>query len=106
MTLPNSRLAYRDCYEFMEEALKTDLGARASLGTESNAIAYRFRLNKARQVDRNDNARTYEAGHVLHGGSRFDELIFTIKEDVTGNFWVYAQRTVRPAVVEPIEAAS
>lgn len=105
MSLTNSRLAYRDCYEFMEEALKQDIGARASMGTFSDAIAYRNRLNKARQIDRNNNAQTYEPGHVLHGGSRFDELIFTTREDTTGNFWVYAHKTIKPSVVEPIEAA-
>jgi hypothetical protein len=107
MSLTNSRLAYRDCYELMDEALKHEQGARASMGSEGSAMGYRIRMNKARQLDREFNKKVYQdPGHALHGGSIYDELIFTVREDETGNWWVYLRKTIRPSVVEPIEESA
>ena len=104
MTLSNSRLSYRDEYTLMQQAIDLPNGARAFIGTHGDAINYRLRLNKARQLDRNLNAQAYEPGHLLYGGSVFDELIITLREDTEGNWWVYLEKSKQP-YSEPIEAA-
>ena len=106
MTISSSRLSYRDCYELMDKALNTPGGVRALMGTEPEAWRMRLRLNKGRLLDRKINAATYDQSHPLYGGSEYDELIFTIKEDVEGGWWLYLERQKLPDVVEPIEEAA
>src|SRR5262245_5120458 len=103
MSLTNSRLAYKREFDLMEGAMKERKGTRTLAGAYGDAMNLRLRMNKARALDRRLNALAFPEGHVLHGGSEFDELIFTIREDETEQWWVYLEKVAETQVVEPIE---
>jgi hypothetical protein len=103
MTMSNSRLSYEDCYDLMTQALNTPLGSRAWIGSREAAYTYRLKLNKARALDRKLNAEAFPQGHKMHGGSEFDELMFKIRQDENGEFWVYLEKALAPTHVEAIE---
>jgi hypothetical protein len=94
MPLPNSILAFQDCTDFMSRALEDDKGARLFFLTEAEAQNYRMRLNQARELDRRENKMIHELGHMLHGKSEFDLLQFTIRDDVEGQWWIYARKMI------------
>ena len=93
MSISTSRLSYQDCYEFMDHAMDDNKGSRIASGTKDNATFFRMRCHTARQINRTDNKRIYERGHPLYDASIYDKLVFRIKEDEDGQFWVYAEKT-------------
>lgn len=102
MSLPDSRLAYTDCFEMFEQALKDPAGVR--VGCDSDAAAYhmRFRMHKARSIDRKDNFRTYDRDHHMSGKSTYDQFVIRVREDTEGKFWMYIEREVLPTMIEPL----
>lgn len=86
MTMPTSRLAYYDCYEILDKAIDSPRGIRLRFATEGAARHFRTRLHKARQINRLDNAETYDPSHALHGRSEYDPL--TVKLRPNGEGWV------------------
>jgi len=76
MTLPTSRLAYHDCFEAMDAALADPRGARIKT---PDAGHLRMRMHQGRNLDRKENAQTYEEGHPLHGRSIYDKLVLRVK---------------------------
>src|SRR5215471_10871580 len=103
MSLTNSRLAYKREFDLMDGALKEAKGARTRAGAHGDAMHLRMRMNKARTLDRKLNAKTYPETHILHGGSTYDELVFTIKQDDEDQWWVYMEKIAETQVVEPLE---
>ena len=80
MTISNSPLSYTDCYEALDRALEDDRGVRVGVESLKSAQFLRMRLNQARAINRDENQRTYEPGHPLHGRSEYDRLMVRIKE--------------------------
>jgi hypothetical protein len=101
--MSNSRLSYQSEYELMDKAMKEGKGVRTHIGTREAAMTYRLRLNRARALDRKLNALAYPAGHKMHGGSEYDELVFTVREDTEGECWVYLEKALAPTHVEALE---
>lgn len=102
MTMSTSRLSYENEYKLMQQAVDAEKGVRTWIGTREAANTYRLKLNMARQLDRSLNKDVYPEGHRLHGGSEYDELVFVIREDTEGEWWVYLEKGMVPSVVEPI----
>lgn len=96
MPISSSPLAYSDCYDAMNRALEDDRGVRLKVDTRGNAEFLRMRLNTARAINREENARTYEKGEPMHGRSEYDKLMFRIKElrskDGTTRVYVYLEQ--------------
>jgi hypothetical protein len=87
----------------MEQALATPKGIRTHIGSLEAAMKYRLRLNRARSLDRKLNEKAYPNGHKMHGGSEFDELVFIIRDDTEGDYWIYLEKSMAPTHVENIE---
>jgi hypothetical protein len=103
MALSSSRLAYKDCEEFLELALDAPNGKRIAFTTSADAEYWRMRCNQFRSIDRQDNKSIHEIGMPLHGKSVYDEITMTLKHSPDGLFWVYAQvRKLNPEAVEDI----
>ena len=101
MSISTSRLSYQDCIEFMDKAMEDDKGARIIFGIRDNATFFRMRCHTARQINRKDNRLIYSAGDPLYDASMYDKLVFRIREDEDGKFWVYAEKTeLDPGTVE------
>lgn len=96
MPISSSPLAYADCYDAMYRALEDDRGVRLKVDTRGNAEFLRMRLNTARAINREENAKTYPKGEPLHGRSEFDKLMFRIKElrskDGSTRVYVYLEQ--------------
>ena len=92
MPLPSSPLAYQDCYQLFDAAVNDPQGARVFKGTQEAAAHFRLRCNYARVVNRNENAKTYEKDHPLHGRSEYDTVRLTLREDTEGGWYVYAEK--------------
>lgn len=113
MTVSTSLLAYTDCIAFMESALEDDLGARQEVTDADAAVQLRTRIHYARKLHRDENAKSYEPGHMMHGRSEFDKLICRIKHEGEKTY-VYLEKIDKPqgkveglSQVKPlIEAAS
>lgn len=101
--MSTSRLSYKAEYDLMQQAVDAEKGVRSHIGSREAAMKFRLRLNQARQLDRKLNCETYEPGHALYGGSEFDELIFTVRQDTDEEWWVYLEKSMVPSTVEPIE---
>jgi len=101
MSLPTSLQSYQDCLDFFEKVVDDPKGGRVWLGTWSNAHYFRLRCNKARQLHREENKKVHEPNTPLYGASEYDPLQLKLKEDMGGEWWVYAERTtLDPSAVE------
>ena len=105
MSLSDSRLSYTDCYEAMDRALEDEKGIRVVVEDNNAATYYRMRLHQARKIDRRHNKSVYEPGDKLYGHSVYDVLIFRIREDIEGAWWVYMEQVTMPRE-ENIESLS
>lgn len=102
MSVSKSRLAYDDCFIVMDKALELN-GVRVEFAERGKATYFRMRLNSARDIDRQENRVTYDTAHLMHGRSVYDTLIFRVKEDTEGSFWVYLEMNdTRNLVIEPL----
>lgn len=91
MPLPNSRLAYQDCYDLFNQALADDKGIRVAMESEAAAITFRMRMHHARGLDRELNAQVHPKGAPMHGQSVYDPLILRLREDTDDNWWIYIE---------------
>ena len=105
MSLSNSRLAYGDCFELLDQALEEARGIRIELADENKANYLRMRIHHARQIDRNENKLTYpDLDHPLHGRSPYDILVCRIERE-TGRAWLHLDKQfVEIGRIEPIPA--
>lgn len=90
MSPPNSRLAYTDCYDIMNAAIKDGTGARVEVESENHGINLRMRIQYARRIDRLDNRMTYAADSPLYGRSVYDPLVMRLKQ-IDDCWWVYLE---------------
>ena len=74
MSSSTSRLAYADAESVLDAALEDEKGIRIPFQDKSSASQFRVRLHTFRQIDRDDNARTFEKGHPLYGRSTYDVI--------------------------------
>jgi hypothetical protein len=74
MSASTSRLSYGDAESVLDSALEDDKGIRIPFQDKGSAMSFRLRLHKFRQIDRDDNARTFEKGHPLYGRSTYDVI--------------------------------
>lgn len=103
MSVSTSLLAYQDCLEIMDRALADPKGARIKVTDADEASHQRLRMHYARKLHRDENAKTYEAGHKMHGRSEYDALTVRIK-NVEGIVYLYLERT--DIVANEIESLS
>lgn len=102
MSPPNSRLAYTDCYDIMNAAIKDGTGARVEVADMNIGTNLRMRIQYARRIDRLDNRMTYEQGDPLYGRSVYDSLVMRLKQ-VDGRFWVYLEvRSIEKLNIESL----
>lgn len=91
MSLSTSRHAYLDCLALLDKAMAEPRGIRAEVPTLAAATHLRMRIHQARAIDRNDNAKTYDPDHPLHGRSPYDILVVRI-EETPDRVWLYLDR--------------
>lgn len=92
MPMSTSLQSYHDCLDFFEKVVDDPLGGRVCLGSYQEAAYFRRRCNKARILHREQNKDIHAEGMPLHGASEYDPLQLKLKEDVSGRWWVYAER--------------
>lgn len=105
MTTPKSRLAYQAHFDVLDQAMNDPKGIR--IRADDNGKAWRMRLefHHARDLDRKDNAQTYEPGHMLYGCSVYDQLLLTIEQD-DDQTWLYIRkRDARSFSIESLSEA-
>lgn len=101
MPTSNSRLAFEDCFEILDIASEDNNGARVQVPAHSDAMQLRTRLHVARRIDRDENAKTYDKDHPLHGKSIYDRLVVRLKT-LGDDHFVYVERVQRPTKIEPL----
>lgn len=102
MSTNNSRQAYEDCYDLMDNALAADMGVRVGFASHGEAKHFRTRMNYARTLDREFNLHRYEGADPRRGRSDYD--ILSIRNRHTeGKYWVYVEKRKTPEVVEEIK---
>ena len=79
MSASTSRLSYADAEAVFDAALADDKGIRIQFSDNGQALHFRMRLHRFRQIDREDNARTFERGHPLYGRSNYDVIRVRIR---------------------------
>lgn len=102
MSLSGSKFAYEDCFDILNTALERTQGCRLAQPSESACNMLRMRIHQARKLERDDNAKTFERGHPMHGRSVFDKLIVRIRnEDEV--WYVYVEHGgVDTTLIEPL----
>lgn len=108
MVAATSRLAYEDAFAILDQALADDRGIRIPFKERAGANHLRARLHQARQIERKENASTYEKGHVMHGRSQYDAICCSIAPDThdeTVFFWLYVEkRSLEGLVIQSLSA--
>jgi hypothetical protein len=99
MPLPNTRLAYLDCYEIFDKALEDTRGVRVKVKDRNEAIRLRMRLQYARRLQRDENCATYEPGDPMFGRSIYDTLMVKLRE-VEGVSYIYVEKITIPENIE------
>lgn len=88
MPLPASLHAYQEEMDAFAKAATTPLGIRVPRANESQARHFLHRLNKARVLDRESNARVLGKDSPLWNRSEYDVMSCIIRQ-VDGRWWVY-----------------
>lgn len=92
MTTPKSRLAYQAHFDILDQAMEDPKGIRIKSPDRGYAWRLRLEFHHARDLDRKDNAQTYDVGHMLHGCSVYDQLVLTIEQDRNDQHWLYVHK--------------
>lgn len=92
MSVSTSLLAYQDCITIMDQALADPKGARIKVANAGDASYQRLRMHYARKLHRDENAKTYEQGHAMHGRSEYDAITVRIR-NIGGECYLYLERT-------------
>lgn len=92
MSLSNSRHAYVDCFNVMDQAMADTKGIRVMFKLESDAKYFRMRCNQARAIDRRESLLIHKIGDPLYNISAYDVLRMTVHEDIEDNWWVYFEK--------------
>lgn len=92
MPLPNTIDSYTPELEIFERALDDARGARVCYASRELAHQGRSRFQQARVLDRQQSKRIYKPEDKLYGKSAFDVLICRMREDASGEWWVYIER--------------
>lgn len=104
MSLPTSRLSYKDCFDLYDKALESERGVRVRMPDPNYANFFRMRMHKARSIVRDENRLIYELGQPLHGCSEYDPLVLKIRIEEGGDCWLYLEKVDAIVMeVEPIE---
>jgi hypothetical protein len=90
VTHSNSRTAYSDCFDLYDRALGTDRGVRYICEFENQAVHFRSRMNKARELDRKINREIYhdQTDHPLFGRSEYDIFTVKVRRDFERDKWM------------------
>jgi hypothetical protein len=91
MASSTSRLAYQDCFNLFERANEEPLGLKFRCESSNFATYFRSRLNKARVIDREDNALAYDSDHPMHGRSVYDDIEVRVKNGASGT-WIIMEK--------------
>lgn len=75
-----SDLAFEDAREAFDRALAAPHGICLVCENRAIAVTLRARFHYFRKIDRNQNKKTYEPGHPMHGNSSYDPLILRIPQ--------------------------
>lgn len=103
MPLPNTIDSYTPELDIFEKALDDPKGARVCYADYNLAHQGRSRFQQARALDRAQNRRIYDKTDRLYGKSVYDVLVCRIREDDSGEWWVYIERHGREILaVEPL----
>ena len=104
MPLPNTLGAYTGEFEALERALADPKGIRIWLGpSRQKARHFRYRLHYARSLDRVRSCQATKPGDPTYNTSAFDVLICRLREDTTGDWWVYIEKNEAiPGYVESL----
>jgi hypothetical protein len=93
MTISNSRLAYKDCYQIFDAAMDDSKGIRIKVEDMDAATFLRMRLHQARVLERQHNAKVYEPDHKMHGCCIYDIVTIKIRPQVNdGIVYVVLER--------------
>lgn len=107
MPASQSRAAYEDCFDYLDQALAQPDGIRVSVGLDDDddspgkAKQLQVRLHYARSLDRRDSKIIYPKDDPNHGTSVYDPLIVKIRQS-DGEIWVYIEPRTAKAKVEAI----
>lgn len=97
MTLSESELAYRDCFEVLDNAMEHKLGIRKEFPSTESAKYFQMRCNQARKLNRRKTSRIYsDPNDPRHGTSIYDELRITVEWD-EDKVYLYLRKLIEPA---------
>lgn len=103
MGVSKSLLAYTDCIDYFDTALRFSEGCRIPVPDRNFAIRLRMRLNYCRSLDRDNNALLYPEGHKMHGHSQYDKITNIINEEPDGKVYLILERNdLQRLNVEPL----
>lgn len=91
MSISTSRGSYTDCYDLFDRALQTDFGVQRIFLNYGDAVNFRLRMNKARQLDRILNSRMEANGdpnHPKFNRSNYDPFTIRIRFDEKRKRWL------------------
>lgn len=103
MTTSTSKVSYIDCYDALDRALASAKGIRLRFTDRGAAWSFRLKLNRARAINREDNAEIYDLGHPLHGRSEYDKFQIYLREGDEGEWFLLIIPVNNSMVIEEIE---
>jgi len=103
MNAPITRSAYKAYYDVLDQAMDSPNGIRVRVGSRGDAMHFRVRLHKARQLDRDLNCLSRAPDDPEYGISDYDALIVLVRHE-DGEWWVHIKRNIIEHEIEELTA--
>jgi hypothetical protein len=105
MTTSTSKLAYDDCYEILDRALRAKTGIRIAVGAEEGvANLLCVRLHYARTLERQQNRDLFQRDDPQYGLSDYDILVVRRPRLEKGTWYIYVEKRIPPENIEELDA--
>jgi hypothetical protein len=102
MSTSNSKFAYEDCFDLLDEALESNTGVRIRLEDDDVTEQWRVRLHRARQISRSESKERYQPDDPNYGKSVYDKLVVSVKI-AHGARWIYITTRKAPLIIEDLD---
>ena len=84
MSQPKSNEAFPDCREFLDRALASEKGWRATFAERGQATNFRLRCYATRRRDMIFNAKLYAKDEAMHNRTVWDGIVLLVRQTDLG----------------------
>lgn len=100
MSLPSDLVAYEDCQDCFERAIRSARGVRLPFETRESAFAFWARLHRTRSLMRDLARGTRNSDDPMWGKTDYDHLVCRQPREHDEQWWIYIEPRTSPVIEE------